>query len=355
MKIKSLKIGNLEARLPIVQGGMGVGISLSNLAAAVANAGGVGVISGVQIGFQEDDFEENPLKANIRAMKKHISLAKEKAKNGIIGVNIMVALNHYEELVKAAIESKVDLIISGAGMPISLPKLTKGSSTKIAPIVSSKKAANLILKMWDRRYKSTADMVVVEGPKAGGHLGFKNEQLENNAIDFEKEIVDIIDVVKEYGVKYNREIPVVVAGGIYGAKDIAKYLNLGADGVQMASRFVATQECDADENFKKEYVKCNEEDIVIVKSPVGMPGRAINNNFVKKVKEEAPKITKCYNCLTPCNPKETPYCISKALINAARGDVDNALVFCGTTAAKIKEISTVPKIMKELEEELKAL
>lgn len=355
MKIKSLKIGDLEARLPIVQGGMGVGISLSNLAAAVANAGGVGVISGVQIGFQEDDFEENPLKANIRAMKKHISLAKEKAKNGIIGVNIMVALKHYEELVKAAIESKVDLIISGAGMPISLPKLTKGSSTKIAPIVSSKKAANLILKMWDRRYKSTADMVVIEGPKAGGHLGFKNEELENNTIDFEKEIVDIIDVVKEYGVKYNREIPVVVAGGIYDANDIAKYLNLGADGVQMASRFVATQECDADEKFKQEYVKCNEEDIVIVKSPVGMPGRAINNNFVKKVKEEAPKITKCYNCLTPCKPKETPYCISKALINAARGDVDNALVFCGTTAAKIKEISTVPKIMKELEEELKAL
>lgn len=355
MNIRPLKIGDLEARLPIVQGGMGVGISLSNLAAAVANAGGVGIISGVQIGFKEDDFEENPLQANIRAMKKQIKAAKDKAKNGIIGINIMVALKHYEELVKTAIESKIDLIISGAGMPISLPKFTKGTNTKIAPIVSSIKAASVILKMWDRRYATTADMVVVEGPNAGGHLGFKNEDLESNNINFEKEVVGIIEEVKKYAEKYNREIPVVVAGGIYDASDIAKYLNMGADGVQMASRFVATEECDASQAFKDEYVKCNKDDIVIVKSPVGMPGRAINNKFVKRVHGEREKITKCYNCLTPCNPKETPYCISKALINAANGNVDDALVFCGSTAAKIKEMSTVPKIIEEIERDLKEM
>lgn len=355
MNIKPLKIGDLEARVPIVQGGMGVGISLSKLASAVANAGGVGVISGVQIGFKEDDFEENPLQANIRAMKKQIKAAKDKAKSGIIGINIMVALKHYEELVKTAIESKIDLIISGAGMPINLPKFTKGTNTKIAPIVSSVKAASLILKMWDRRYKATADMVVVEGPNAGGHLGFKKEVLERNSINFEKEILGIIEEVKKYGEIYNKEIPVVVAGGIYDASDIAKYLNMGADGVQMASRFVATEECDASQAFKDEYVKCNENDIIIVKSPVGMPGRAINNNFIKRVNREREKITKCYNCLTPCNPKETPYCISKALINAVKGNIEDALVFCGSTASKIKEISTVKKIIDEIETDLRKI
>jgi NAD(P)H-dependent flavin oxidoreductase YrpB (nitropropane dioxygenase family) len=353
MNFNSLKIGNLIAPIPIIQGGMGIGVSSSKLAAAVANAGGVGIISAAQLGYTEDDFIKNPLEANLRALKKHITLAKSKAVNGIIGINAMVATNNYEAHIKAAIEAGVDLIISGAGLPTMLPKIVKGSSVKIAPIVSSLKAAKVILKLWDKHDNVAPDLVVIEGPKAGGHLGFKVEELESGNIDFDKSIIDIIDETKKYAKKYNKEIPVVVAGGVFDGYDIAKYLKLGASGVQMATRFVATEECDASDEFKNAYINCKKEDIQIVKSPVGMPGRAISNPFVKKAHAEGEKVTHCYNCLTPCNPATTPYCISKALINAVNGNINEGLIFCGENASRITKITTVQELMDELVSELK--
>ena len=266
-------------KVPIIQGGMGVGVSLSSLAGAVAKEGAIGVISAAQPGYLESDFGIDSLKANIRALGKHIKRAKSISNNGIIGVNIMWATRNYEDYVKCAIDNGADLIISGAGLPTDLPKFTEGSNIKLAPIVSPPKSASVILKMWDRRYGRTADMVIIEGPKAGGHLGFKAEDIENDTIDLDQIVRDVIEVSVPYAEKYNKEIPIIVAGGVFDGADIAHYLELGASGVQMATRFIATEECDAHPNFKQAIIDAKEEDIILVKSPVGMPGRAIRNPF----------------------------------------------------------------------------
>lgn len=353
MKFDSLKIGNLTAEIPIIQGGMGIGVSSSGLAAAVANEGGIGIISAAQLGYNEPDFEKNPLETNLKALKKHIALAKAKAPNGIIGINAMVATNNYEEHIKAAIDAGIDLIISGAGLPTMLPKITKGHDVKIAPIVSSLKAAKVILKLWDKHDNVAPDLIVIEGPKAGGHLGFKLSELSDEHLDFDKTVTDIINETKKYEEKYDKKIPVVVGGGVFDGNDIAHYLKLGASGVQMATRFVVTKECDASQEFKDAYLNCTKDSIQIVKSPVGMPGRAIRNNFVIKASEARQKVTHCYNCLTPCNPADTPYCISKALINSVNGNVDEGLIFCGENAYKLNKMTTVKDLMKELVSELK--
>jgi len=351
--IKPLKIGDLVAKVPVIQGGMGVGVSRSSLAAAVAKAGGVGVISGVGVGYDEEDFEKNTLNANLRALKKHIIKAKENSNGGIIGLNLMVAMNDYEKYVKEAISAGVDLIISGAGLPTKLPSLVKESNVKIAPIVSTVKAASVILKMWDRKDKTTADLIIVEGPTAGGHLGYSKEDLQNiDSIDYDNELVEIIKVANAYGEKYNKEIPVVAAGGIFTGDDVLKYINLGASGVQVGTKFVGTHECDASQEYKNTYINAREEDIALVVSPVGMPGRAIHNKFIERVSTTRPKIAKCYSCLIPCNPKDTPYCISEALINAVKGDVDNALLFCGANAYKVDRLYSVDEVIKELTSKL---
>ncbi|GLC29872.1 NAD(P)H-dependent flavin oxidoreductase [Clostridium omnivorum] len=349
MKLPELTIGNIKALVPIIQGGMGIGVSLHKLAAAVAAEGGIGIISGAQPGFAEPDFIKNTLGANLRALKNEIRLAKEKCKNGIIGVNLMVATNGYAEYVKAAIEAKADLIISGAGLPLELPKLTQGSDIKIAPIVSSAKAISVICKMWEKRYNATPDMVIVEGPEAGGHLGFsKNDELLNKPSALEQIVVEVKQALNTFENKYNKSIPVIAAGGIFDGKDIAKFLSLGASGVQMATRFVATEECDADENYKKAYVEAKKEDIQIVVSPVGMPGRAIRNKFIEKVEGGSQKVKCLYNCLKPCDPKSTPYCISEALINAREGNVDDGLIFCGSNVYRIDKIVPVKELIHEL-------
>lgn len=352
MNIKPLKIGNLQVRLPIIQGGMGVGVSLSSLATAVTNAGGIGVISAADIGFREKDFNTNSKAANLRALKEHIKIAKEKTKNGVLGVNIMVVTKDYEDYVKTAIEAGIDLIISGAGMPTALPKIVKDSTVKIAPIISSLKACRVIMKLWEKHNNRLPDAVIVEGPKAGGHLGFKKDQINMKEEEFEAEVVKIIDHVKEYEEKYNTQIPVLVAGGVFDGNDIAKYLKLGASGVQMATRFVATDECDASDDFKNAYLNSTINDVEIVSSPVGMPGRAILNDFVKRTKEGKVKVERCYDCMIPCNPADTPYCITQALINSVTGNIDNGLVFCGENAHRIKEIVPVQKLMDSLEKEV---
>ncbi|MDU2489097.1 MAG: nitronate monooxygenase family protein [Clostridium celatum] len=343
-----LKIGNLIAKLPIIQGGMGVGVSLSNLAGNVAKHGAIGVISAAQPGYLEKDFEKNTLQANLRALKKHIKKAKEISNNGIIGVNIMVAMKNYKEFVEASIEGGADLIISGAGLPLKLPEYIKNSEIKILPIVSSSKATKLILSYWNKHYNRVADGIIVEGPEAGGHLGFKADTIENDIVNFDNNVKDIIETIKNLEFEYKKEIPVIVAGGVFDSYDIKKYMELGAKGVQIGSRFVATYECDADMKFKEAYLNCKKSDIKIVKSPVGMPGRAINNDFLRKINDETNKISKCYNCLVPCNPSTTPYCISEALINAVRGNINNGLIFCGANAYRINKIMSVKDLLDEL-------
>lgn len=348
MDLKPLIIGDLKAEIPVIQGGMGVGISLSRLAGAVAAEGGIGIISTAQIGYQSPGFDDNPIETNLRAIAEEIKKAREIAGKGIIGVNIMVATRCYEEYVKAAVAAGVDLIICGAGLPMKLPELVGQAGTKIAPIVSGLKSAEVIFKYWLKKYDRLPDLVVIEGPKAGGHLGFSLEQL-NSITDeeYDEEIVRIIKRVEEYAQQKGTQIPVVVAGGVYTREDAEHYIGLGAAGVQMATRFVTTYECDASQAYKETYLKASKEDIVLVKSPVGMPGRAILNPFMERAKEGPIAHGRCHLCISTCKPAETPYCITEALVNAAKGDVDNALLFCGTNAYRAEKIVHVKDIMNE--------
>lgn len=350
MKLPTLKIGDITVKVPIIQGAMGIGVSMSRLAAAVANEGGIGVISGAQTGLMEPDFRINNNSANINGLIKEIRKARELSPNGIIGVNFLTAaVNNYVELVTAAVKEKVDLIISGAGLPKNLPELVKNSTTKIAPIVSSGKAAATISKIWDRNYNYLPDAIIVEGPEAGGHLGFHMEELLENKSQHLLDILkDVLEAIKPFEAKYNRKIPVIAAGGIFSGKDIADALHSGASGVQIATRFVATDECDAHINFKKAYVEAKKEDLRIIKSPVGLPGRAIYNTFVEKAEKGLHKIKKCYRCLSTCDPQTTPYCITDALIDSVTGDTENGLVFAGSNVYRIDKITTVKELMKEL-------
>lgn len=370
ISLKPLKIGNLVAKRPVIQGGMGVGVSLSSLAGAVAKAGGIGIISTAQIGFKDPDFGKNPMAANLRAIHSELKKAREKAPQGILGFNIMVATKEYASYVKEAVKAGADVIISGAGLPIDMPKFVaeaenggsekKERRTMIAPIVSSVKSALVICRMWDRKYHTAPDFVVVEGPCAGGHLGFSREQLTELGADtdhvaetfdepaYDKEVRGIIEVVKGFAEKYQKHIPVITAGGIFDHKDVLHQFALGAEGVQAATRFVTTEECDADIAYKEAYINTKEEDIVIVKSPVGMPGRAIKNKFLERVSQGPLKVERCFQCLEHCNPATTPYCITKALINAAEGKIDEALLFCGSNAYRCEKIETVPEVMAAL-------
>lgn len=348
--MKELVIGNKIAKIPIIQGGMGVGVSRSSLAGAVAAAGGVGIISSAQIGFDEDDFLTDHKTANKRALIKHIKAAKAQSNGGLVGVNVMTALKDYEEHVRTSVEAGADVVICGAGLPTNLPELVAGSDTKFAPIVSSAKAASLLLRRWEKTYKTTADFIVIEGPMAGGHLGFSREDIDmyrTTDADYNTEIVKIIETVKPFEEKFERHIPVIVAGGIFNKEDIMHALSLGADGVQIASRFVATKECDAADAYKQAYINATADDVAIIKSPVGMPGRAIRNKFLDNIGKEKSPI-RCLGCLAKCNPAEIPYCITDALIKAVKGDVENGLLFAGETVSRIDKITTVAELINEL-------
>ncbi len=346
--VKPLQIGELIARVPVIQGGMGVGISLSSLAGAVAAEGGIGIISTAQIGYREPDFDVDPIGANLRAIGLEIRKAREIARGGILGVNIMVATRKYEEYVKAAVAAGIDLIISGAGLPMELPRIVGNARTKLAPIVSSVKSAKVIMRYWWKKYSRLPDVVVIEGPLAGGHLGFHKEQLEDiEGLHYDGEVQSIIAHVNEVAAEHDRQIPVVMAGGIYTREDMEHYMEMGAAGVQMATRFVTTNECDADMAYKQSYLDARKEDIVIVQSPVGMPGRAILNPFMKRAKEGQIPHGRCHLCVSTCNPTQTPYCITDALINAVTGKVDDALLFCGTNAYRATRLEHVSSIMKE--------
>ena len=342
--------GTLVVPTPVVQGGMGVGISLSGLASAVANEGGLGVISAAVIGMLQKG--SNGARDNITALKEEIRRARKKTK-GVLGVNVMVALSDFSEMVKASVEEGIDVIFAGAGLPLNLPGLVgKGCKTKLVPIVSSARAVKTISKWWQEKYQYVPDAFVVEGPMAGGHLGFKREQIENPDYQLEKLVPQITEAVRPLEQQSGHKIPVIAAGGIFSGADIKHFFQLGADAVQMATRFVATDECDADIGFKNAYVACKKEDIGIIQSPVGLPGRAIVNPFLREVEQGNKHPANCpFHCITTCKQNESPYCISVALINACKGRMDGGFAFIGANGYKVEEIVPVKKLFETLAQE----
>ncbi len=357
--MQTLQIGDLKARLPVIQGGMGVAVSLSGLASAVAGEGGIGIISSAVIGMLLPDFAKNFREANKKALRSEIRKARAKTK-GIIGVNIMMALTDYEDHMIVAMEEGVDLIISGAGLPLKVPEIllkdkAGKNRTKFLPIVSSAKAASLIFRYWSGHYGVIPDAVVVEGPKAGGHLGFKKSQLDDPLFGLKEMVPQVIEAIKPFEREYKRKIPVIAAGGIFTGKDMYEIMKRGADGVQIATRLVPTRECDASQAFKEAYIHSRKEDLMVIDSPVGLPGRAIRNRFLEDVSEGKRHPVNCpWKCLKTCDYKTAPYCISLALVNAAKGKLKNGFVFAGSNAWRTSRIQTVKEVLNEIKEEFRA-
>jgi len=350
--LPALCLGGRTARLPIVQGGMGVGLSLSGLAAAVAAEGGIGVIAATGIGMIEPDYYERPLEANLRALRNEVRKARAKT-SGLLGVNIMVAADGFLQMLRTAIEERIDFLFLGAGLPIkNMPvDLIREAGVGVLPIVSSGRAARLIFKSWEKIYQDIPDGVVVEGPRAGGHLGFKPEQIEDPAFQLERLIPDVIESLREFEVRFGRSLPIIAGGGVFTGEDIHRILKLGAQGVQMGTRFIATDECDADGRFKQAYVDCRKEDIVIIQSPVGLPGRAIRSPFLEDVARGVKKLFRCpSHCLESCGALEARYCIAEALDNARQGKLREGFAFCGANAYRVTSIVPVKDLLAGLKQ-----
>lgn len=354
MNIPKLQFGNITADIPIVQGGMGVRVSLSSLASAVAEEGGIGTISSIGLGDIEASKNEYE-RMSREALEKEIRKAKTMT-NGHIAVNFMGVLSNVDDLITTVVKEGIKIIVYGAGLPTRLPGLVEDSSVSLLPIVSSARVAELILRVWNKRYERTADAIILEGPLAGGHLGFSEEQLNQpEKYSLENLLPEVLDTVKPYEDRYGKRIPIIAGGGIFSGMDIARMLSLGASGVQMATRFVCTVECDVSQEFKQTYLDAKEEDIVIIKSPVGMPGRAIRNKFLRDLEIKGRLKVKCpYRCLSVCKVSEAKYCIALALLNSYFGDVDNGLIFCGQNAYRIDKIVTVKELISDLLAELEA-
>ncbi|MFA8300480.1 MAG: NAD(P)H-dependent flavin oxidoreductase [Hyphomicrobiales bacterium] len=347
--MKAISIGGLIIKNPIIQGGMGVGVSLSGLASAVANEGGVGVISPAGIGLLYKKYSADYLNNCIYGLKEEIRKAREKTK-GVIGVNVMVALSNYVDLVKTSFKEKADIIFSGAGMPLNLPEFKpENSATKLVPIVSSARAAKIICNKWLNNYNYIPDAIVLEGPKAGGHLGFKLNQLADEKCTLESLIIELRVFVNSFEEENNCKIPIIAAGGIYNKDDIDSILSSGADAVQMGTRFVTTDECDASDKFKQAYIDAKEEDVKIIQSPVGMPGRAISSPFIDEIEEGKRKPKGCpVNCIKTCDIDKAPYCIIASLTNALKGNFSKGYAFAGANVYKASKIETVKEVFKSL-------
>lgn len=352
--IKGISFGNKSITIPLIQGGMGVGVSLSSLAGNVMKEGGMGVISAAHPGYRDENFWKDSVACNVKALHEEVRKAKKIAQgNGLCGVNVMVASKDYETYVKACVDAGADAIISGAGIPMDLPGIVGDADILLAPIVSSGKLAKLILKAWDRHFHRIPDFIVIEGSEAGGHLGFRVENLMEGTCESNDEILAAtLRELPAYEASYGRKIPVFVAGGVYTGHDIAHYMNLGASGVQMATRFIATHECDADNAFKEKFIQAKAEDIRLVKSPAGLPGRAISTTFMDETATMRKQPKHCIGCMKPCIPATTPYCISEALIHAVQGDVEQGLVFAGSNAYRMENIVSVHALIQELMQEL---
>ena len=350
--MNSFSIGDLTIPVPIIQGGMGIGISLSGLASEVANMGGIGVISTVGIGLVRQTKSKGYRKSNIEAIRDEIRKAREMTL-GVIGVNIMSVITNFSDMVKTSIEEGIDLIFSGAGLPLDLPKyLGNGIKTKLVPIVSSARAASIICQKWMQNYDYLPDAIVVEGPRAGGHLGFKADALEKENNSLENLVAGVLDVTRTMKETTGKEIPVIAAGGIYSGYDMFHIMEQGASAVQLGTRFVTTEECDASVEFKNAFLRAKKEDIRIIKSPVGMPGRSIFNTFLQEAQDGKRRPTHCkHHCIRSCDPKTTLYCISEALREAFQGNLKDGFAFTGDHAGKSEHISTVKKVFDELTEE----
>lgn len=344
-----LKIGDFQIEVPVIQGGMGVGVSLGGLAGSVAREGAMGTISMVNIGYRETDFYKNRVEANLRAFKKELEKARTIAKGkGIIATNIMAALTDYKELVKGAVKEKVDAIVVGAGLPLNLPELVGTKEILIAPIISSARGLSVIVRNWMRKYDRTPDFVVLEGKNAGGHLGFSKDEIENPNVELESLTRDVVKYLEDLKLTIGRRIPLFVGGSFFDGNDLKMVRSWGADGIQIGTRFIATEECDVSREFKEVVVNAKEGDITLLHSPVGMPARAINTPLIENIKKGRIPSKRCINCLKPCDPKTTEFCISDALIASANGDIENGLFFSGSLAPRIKEITTVKKIFDEI-------
>lgn len=354
--MNELRIGNLTIKTPIIQGGMGVCVSLSGLASAVANEGGIGVISAVGIGMTEPNYRKNFKAANKEALKKEIRKARSKT-NGIIGVNIMMAVSDFDDLLDVALKENIDVVFIGAGLPLKKPSnidlsFLEITNTKFIPKVSSARAAKLIFQYWSEKYNRVPDAIVLEGPLAGGHIGFKNNEILKAENSLETILISTLPIINDFEQKYGIEIPIIAGGGINSGKDIWEIMNLGAKGVKMGTRFVTTNECDASIKFKQNYISCSSNDITIIDSPVGLPGRVITNNFVRQIQAGKQKPINCsWKCLKTCDYRKVQFCIAEALFNAANGNFKNGFSFAGTQAYLAEKIISVKETINQLKNE----
>ncbi|MCP4545283.1 MAG: nitronate monooxygenase [bacterium] len=348
-----LRIGDLVAKIPIVQGGMGVGYSLSGLASSVAEAGGIGVIAAAGIGRLDPDWAKDTHAANMRALRSEIRLTRQLT-DGILGINLMLALADFDNLCRASIEEGADILFLSAGLPLKPPKgmdldYLRSMHTRIAPKISSARAASLIFKHWSKSFSLVPDAVVVEGPKAGGHQGFRKQDLNDPAFALENILPGVIEAVAPYEQRYGRAIPVIAGGGVYTGEDIHRILGMSAQGVMMGTRFVATHECDVHDSVKQAYIDCSEDDLGIIDSPVGLPGRAIINRYLRDVSAGIKKPYKClWRCLRTCNIRKAPYCIAQALTKARDGLLDEGFAFAGANAFRVEKLMSVKELIAEL-------
>ena len=359
MSFKSLKIGKYEIQKPIVQGGMGVGVSWDQLAGNVSKEGGLGVISAVGTGYYKDrkyskklvdgkPFSEVNFYSS-EGLKEIIKNARGICKDKPLAVNILYAINDYGRVVRDACEGGVDIIITGAGLPTNMPEFTEGyPDIALVPIVSSAKALKIICKRWKGRYDRLPDAVVLEGPKSGGHQGFSYEECKKEANQLENLIAPVVEEAKKWG-----DIPVIAAGGIWDKNDIEQMMGLGASGVQMGTRFIGTHECDAHDNFKQVVLNAKKEDIELMSSPVGYPAQGIRTNLTTLVeKREGPAIKCISNCVAPCHrgeeAKVVGFCIADRLSDAYNGNLETGLFFSGTNGYRLNEIISVKELMNKL-------
>lgn len=347
-----LQIGEWTIPVPIIQGGMGVRVSAHRLAAAVANEGGAGIIATVALALASKHYKKakDYFRANKDALADELAWAREQSPGGIIGTNCMVAIRDFEAMVRTSIEHGAQIIISGAGLPLRLPEFAADSPhTALVPIVSSLRAAKLIAQRWFRTYRRLPDAIVYEDPtRAGGHLGAKRGELFDTIHGTEQVVPELAEwALREYG----NEIPIIAAGGIWDREDIDRVFDMGARGVQMATRFICTYECDAMDSFKEVFLKARQEDVVIVDSPAGLPGRALRTPFLNKLYGGEEVASKCIaTCLTECLCREnkTHFCIAHALHESQQGNLDEGLVFTGTNATRHTRMMHVSEIFDEL-------
>ncbi|MEO5341134.1 MAG: nitronate monooxygenase family protein [Magnetococcus sp. MYC-9] len=350
--LPALKIGEHTIPVPIIQGGMGVRVSANRLASAVANEGGVGIVATVALSLASKYYKKGKdyYQANIKALIDELRLCHEASPGGIIGTNCMVAIRDFEAMVRTSVEHGAHMIISGAGLPLRLPEFAASRpSTALVPIISSLRAARLLAQRWRKLYHRLPDAILFEDPNtAGGHLGVRRNQLFSEEYSSDRVVPQLAEWSRT---EYGDEIPIITAGGIWNRRDIDHAFSLGAKGVQMASRFLCTYECDAHPRFKQAFIDAQESDVVIVDSPAGLPGRALNTPFTRTLFHGGRVASKCFaTCLDACSCRESKdaFCIAEALHRAQQGDMEHGLVFTGTNGVRHTRMSHVRDIFREL-------